>query len=187
MSTFKCLISFISILIMLPACKKQAAVNQQSHSTPDSGNKDDHKFSKEESLAASEAFTKFVESRGDLKIYRGILKNSGSVIPMLYDDKRLKVSYFIPVDAAFGEIKGEKRKKLEDQVPDDFELQLLSRGIVKAIDFSWSGATSLSGEKLSFVDGMNAVQVGNQTAKILETIPLGNHTRVYLIDQLISQ
>ncbi|MBK9641382.1 MAG: hypothetical protein IPO72_08855 [Saprospiraceae bacterium] len=63
----------------------------------------------------------------------------------------------------------------------------MSRGIVKAIDFSWSGATSLSGEKLSFVDGMNAFQVGNQTAKILETIPLGNHTRVYLIDQLISQ
>ncbi|MBK9641383.1 MAG: hypothetical protein IPO72_08860 [Saprospiraceae bacterium] len=44
--------------------QKQAAVNQQNHSTPDSGNKDDHKFSKEESLAASEAFTKFVGEQG---------------------------------------------------------------------------------------------------------------------------
>ena len=103
------------------------------------------------------------------------------------DDKRLKVSYFIPVDEAFETLSGERRKKLEDQIPDDFELQMLSRGIVKATDFSWSGATSLTGEKLSFTEDMKSVQIGNQTANIVATFPLGLETRIYLIEGLLIQ
>jgi len=185
MSTFKNLIYFISFLFILPSCKKQAAVVQQSHTTADSGNKEDHKYSKDESIAASEAVMKFVERRQDLTIYNRMLKNSSSVIPMLYDDKRLKVSYFIPVDKAFETLSGERRKKLEDQIPDDFELQMLSRGIVKATDFSWSGATSLTGEKLSFSEDMKSLQIGNQNAKIAATYPLGRETRIYLLEGLL--
>ncbi|MBK7880428.1 MAG: fasciclin domain-containing protein [Saprospiraceae bacterium] len=187
MSTFKNLIYFISFLFILPSCKKQAAVVQQSHTTSDSGNKEDHKYSKDESIAASEAVMKFVESRQDLTIYNRMLKNSSSVIPMLYDDKRLKVSYFIPVDKAFETLSGDRRKKLEDQVPDDFELQMLSRGIVKATDFSWAGATSLSGEKFSFSSDMKSVQIGNTSAQIIEIQTLGNQTRIYLMDGLLIQ
>lgn len=185
MSTFKCLIYFISFLFILPACKKQAVTKQENQATVQSGDKENHKFSKEESIAASDAVMKFVESRQDLKIYNRMLKNSSSVIPMLYDDKRLKVSYFIPVDKAFETLSGERRKKLEDQIPDDFELQMLSRGIVKATDFSWSGATSLTGEKLSFSEDMKSLQIGNQNAKIAATYPLGRETRIYLLEGLL--
>jgi len=187
MPSIKYFLFFTSCIVFLSACKKQAVAKQENQVAVQGGDKENHKFSKEESIAASEGVMKFIESRQDLKIYNGLLKNSSSVIPMLYDDKRLKVSYFIPVDKAFETLSGERRKKLEDQIPDDFELQMISRGIVKATDFSWVGATSLSGEKLSFSGDMKSVQIGNTSAKIIETQSLGNQTRSYLIDGLLNQ
>jgi len=126
----------------------------------------------------------WLKNRKDLVQFNQLLNQSSSILPLLYDDKRLKVNFFVPNDMAYQKLDKSQFDKLNDNIPDDFELKMLNQLIVKTTDFSWKGATAIGGMTIKFGDGPGTVIIGEKTHNILETVMLSSRSRAYIIDQL---
>ncbi|MBK9630434.1 MAG: hypothetical protein IPO62_05110 [Saprospiraceae bacterium] len=126
----------------------------------------------------------WLKNRKDLVHFNQLLNQSSSILPLLYDDNRLKVNFFVPNDMAYQKLDKSQFDKLNDNIPDDFELKMLNQLIVKTTDFSWKGATAIGGMTVKFGDTAGTVVIGEKTHNILETVMLSARSRAYIIDQL---
>lgn len=146
----------------------------------------DHKLTVEEVAKETNALKEFIQSRNDIKLYAALLKRVENIFPSLYKDDRYKLNLFIPLDKAFNNWSAFKLGKLKDNIPDDFELAMINHNIVITTDFGWTGATGLSGKKLTFTEDKNFITLDAQKAKISEVIKISDRTKLYLLENCIE-
>lgn len=183
------LLALVSCLWLVQACKKDGASGGSSATlvskTTDTASAD-NKLTPGQHTEEKDHMLGWLKSRKDLSGYSGILNSASSVFPMLYDDKRLRVSLFIPNDEAMGKLSADQRGKLQDGVPDDAELAILNKSIVRTTDFTWSGASNLAGQTVSFSSDGKSVSLNGKSAPILETVILSSRTRAYIIGGILE-
>ncbi|MBK9270567.1 MAG: hypothetical protein IPM48_03130 [Saprospiraceae bacterium] len=180
---FQPILGILLLSLFFIQCKQDKSGGSAATGNKESTQAEDHKMTKGQVEEERSQLLGWLKNRSDLVHFNQLMNQSSTIIPLLYEDKRLKVNYFVPTDVAFKAIGGELAGKLNDNMPDDAELKLLNQLIVKTTDFSWAGATSLGGVSVKFGEAGATVVIGSTEAKVLETVMLSARSRAYIIDR----
>jgi len=183
---YRLFLSFITLCFLFTQCKqdKNAPKAESVNTANVQEASKDNKMTPGQIGEEKDQLLGWLKNRKDLVHFNQLLNQSSSILPLLYDDNRLKVNFFVPNDLAYQKLDKTQFDKLTDNLPDDLELKMLNQLIVKTTDFSWKGATALGGMTIKFGDGAGTVIIGEKTHNILETVMLSARSRAYIIDQL---